>query len=79
MTIFSEYIKRMTKRGKNLITSYDIAIYNKSSGTVGTPKRIPMTNLGVEKFVLYNVEYENTLIAKKFGNSLNSGRAVTLI
>ena len=38
-----------------------------------------MTNLGVEKFVLYNVEYENTLIAKKFGNSLNSGRAITLI
>ena len=38
-----------------------------------------MTNLGVEKFFLYNVEYENILIAKKFGNSLNSGRAITLI
>ena len=38
-----------------------------------------MTNLCIEEFVLYNVEYENTLIAKKFGNSLNSGRAVTLI
>ena len=48
----------MSEKGeKNLITSYNIAIYNKSSGTVGTPKRIPMTNLGVEKFVLYNVEY----------------------
>ena len=55
----------MSEKGeKNLITSYDIAIYNKSSGTIGTPKRIPMTNLGVEKFVLYNVEYENILIAK---------------
>ena len=38
-----------------------------------------MTNLCIEKFFLYNVEYENTLIAKKFGNSLNSGRAVTQI
>ena len=77
---YSEYIRRMSEKGeKNLITSYDIAIYNKSSGTIGTPKRIPMTNLGVEKFVLYSVEYENILIAKKFGNSLNSGRAITLI
>ena len=77
---YSEYIRRMSEKGeKNLITSYDIAIYNKSSGTVGTPKRIPMTNLGVEKFVLYSVEYENILITKKFGNSLNNGRAIALI
>ena len=38
-----------------------------------------MTNLGVEKFVLYSVEYENILITKKFGNSLNNGRAIALI
>ena len=38
-----------------------------------------MTNLGVETFFLYSMEYENTLIAKKFVNSLNSSRAITLI
>lgn len=77
---YSEYIKRMSEKGeKNLITSYNIAIYNKSSGTVGTPKRIPMTNFGVEKFVLYSAEYESTLLAKKFGNSLNTGRTISLV
>lgn len=77
---YSEYIKRMTEKGeKNLITSYNIAIYNKSSGTVGTPKRIPMTNFGVEKFVLYSAEYENIVLSKKFGNSLNTGRTINLV
>lgn len=77
---YSEYIKRMTEEGeKNLITSYDIIIYNRSSGTVGLPKKVPMTQVGAEKFLLYNGEYEAGLITKKFGNSLSLGRTINLI
>lgn len=77
---YNEYIRRMTEEGqKNLITSYNISIYNRTSGTVGTPKKIPMTQVGAEKFLFYSVEYENILIAKNFGNSLSGGRSISLI
>jgi len=77
---YREYIRRMSDGcEKNLITSYDLIAYNRTSGTVGTPKRIPMTKPGLAKHAMYGVEYENFFLAKKFGKSLDTGRTITLI
>lgn len=51
---YAEYIIRMTEDGeRDLITSADIKHYNKSSGTMGTPKRIPMSDLAMEQYGRY--------------------------
>ncbi|MBO7673398.1 MAG: GH3 auxin-responsive promoter family protein [Atopobiaceae bacterium] len=51
---YVEYIIRMTEDGEqNLITSAEIHHYNKSSGTMGTPKRIPMSDLAMEQYGRY--------------------------
>ena len=52
---YADYIYRMTENGeKNLITSYEIIHYAKSSGTMGNPKRIPITSLNQEINMKYN-------------------------
>ena len=41
---YEDTIRRMTEDGEtNIITSYPVTIYAKSSGTTGNPKRIPST------------------------------------
>lgn len=51
---YVEYIIRMTEDGEqNLITTAEIHHYNKSSGTMGTPKRIPMSDLAMEQYGRY--------------------------
>ena len=52
---YAHYIYRMTEKGeKNLLTSYDVVHYAKSSGTMGNPKRIPTTSLNQEINFKYN-------------------------
>lgn len=51
---YAEYIIRMTEDGEqNLLSSAEIHHYNKSSGTMGTPKRIPMSDRAMEHFNRY--------------------------
>lgn len=41
---YIEYIIPMSEDGvKNLITSYEVDHYSKSSGTLGNPKKIPLS------------------------------------
>lgn len=51
---YAEYIHRMTENGEqNLICADEIHHYNKTSGTMGAPKRIPMTDSALEQFWRY--------------------------
>ena len=51
---YAEYIIRMTEDGEdNLICSSKINHYNKTSGTMGAPKRIPMSDAGLEQYNRY--------------------------
>ena len=65
---YADYIYRMTENGeKNLLTSYDIVHYAKSSGTMGNPKRIPTSSLNQEINIKYNYAYLFNLFAEKVG------------
>ena len=65
---YADYIYRMTENGeKNLLTSYEIIHYAKSSGTMGNPKRIPITSLNQEISIKYNYAYLFNLFAEKVG------------
>ena len=76
---YAPYIERMSEKGeRDLITAYDLALYNKSSGSIGAPKRIPMTKKAIENFMMYNASYEAGILARRFGSSLASGRTISL-
>lgn len=65
---YADYIYRMTENGeKNLLTAYEIIHYAKSSGTMGNPKRIPVTTLYQDLNIKYNYNYLFNLYAEKIG------------
>ncbi len=65
---YADYIYRMTENGeKNLLTSYEVTHYAKSSGTMGNPKRIPTTPPNHELNIKYNYDYLFNLFAEKAG------------
>lgn len=50
----SGYIERMLKGESNILTAYSYNHMNETSGTVGKPKAIPMTDMQSEIFGKYN-------------------------
>lgn len=44
---YEEYINRMKEDGeRNLLSSYPVVYYASTSGTSGSPKKIPVTDRG---------------------------------
>ena len=53
---YAPYIDRMVKGGeKNLITAYPIVQYAETSGSVGVPKKIPVTDRSMEIYTKYTI------------------------
>lgn len=76
---YDSYIERMADKGeRNLITPYELALYNKSSGTVGRPKRIPMTKVGAMAFFDVNAKMNNVVYNDELGDCHAKGRMLTL-
>lgn len=76
---YVEEIIRMTEDGeKDLICSYPINHYNKSSGTMGNPKRLPMSEKAIEINNRYLTKYLYGLLAKKLGTDWIDGRSMSL-
>lgn len=51
---YEEYIERMTDQGEgNLLTAYPVVYYASTSGTSGSPKKIPVTDRGLAVFRSY--------------------------
>lgn len=76
---YAGYILRMSENGEeNLITSGKVVHYNKSSGTVGNPKRIPLTEESFQIFQKYNGPYRMGLIAKELGEDWINGRNMSV-
>ena len=63
---------------ENLITSGKVVHYNKSSGTVGNPKRIPLTEEAFQVFQKYNGPYRMGLVAKELGEDWINGRNMSI-
>ncbi|MBR1735634.1 MAG: GH3 auxin-responsive promoter family protein [Firmicutes bacterium] len=77
---YESYIERMAEKGeRDLITVYPMQIYNKTSGTVGIPKKIPMTKQGVQAFQKYTKDYQSGLLNNFLGVEKNMGRRISLV
>lgn len=77
---YEDYIFRMTHDGeRNLICDSDPVWYNKTSGTVGVPKRIPYTQRTKDWFHRYNFVYQSGMLQRKLGESYFGGRVLNLI
>ncbi len=66
---YAEYIDRMTDKGEtDLICAYPIKHYNKSSGTLGIPKKIPMSAPSIEVFERYVSNHPYGLMGCELGS-----------
>ncbi len=67
---YETYIDRMTEHGeRNLLTAYPVVFYASTSGTSGSPKKIPVTDKGLNifqnhsattQFAVFSEFYQNT-------------------
>lgn len=77
---YSEYIENMSNNSeRNLLSVDDPVWYNKTSGTVGVPKRIPYTPKTRDWFNRYSLGYQQGFLLKNLGDKFYGGRALNLI
>lgn len=73
LTVFDDYaefvMRELAGDGKNLCSVYGIKQYNKSSGTMGNPKKIPMSEISMRYFSEYFLAYPKALVAKELGDA----------
>lgn len=76
---YAPYIERMVEKGeRNLITAYPIVQYAETSGSVGVPKKIPVTDRSMKIYTKYTIS-RVTKLADKYlketrGHGLKIGR-----
>ncbi len=69
------YLERMMNGERNILTAYNYNHFNETSGTVGVPKVVPMTDEQSEVFAKYNNLLNNGLLAESLEPSWMEGRA----
>ena len=71
LTMFDDYagyVYRMTEEGETgLISAYNIAHYAKTSGTMGNPKRIPVSDRAMGVMNRYNMQLRTKVICDAIG------------
>jgi hypothetical protein len=77
---YAAYIDRMVNNGeKNLTCANKPVWYNKTSGTVGEPKKIPYTQRTRDCFMRYSLRYQTGLLHGELGEKFFGGRSLNLI
>ncbi|MBR1442523.1 MAG: GH3 auxin-responsive promoter family protein [Firmicutes bacterium] len=77
---YTEYIDRMTNDGEEgLISNKKPVWYNKTSGTVGEPKKIPYTQATRDRFNRYSLGFQSAILYKEIGEKYFGGRFLNLI
>lgn len=77
---YAQYIDRMSDNGeRSLISANEPVWYNKTSGTVGVPKKIPYTQKTRDWFNRYSLGYQQGFLLKNIGDKFYGGRALNLI
>ncbi|MCR4589960.1 MAG: GH3 auxin-responsive promoter family protein [Lachnospiraceae bacterium] len=69
------YLERMMDGEKNILTAYEYNHFNETSGTVGVPKVVPMTNEQSEVFAKYNNLINYGILGLNLAPSWMAGRA----
>lgn len=65
---YAGYVYRMTEEGETgLISAYNIAHYAKTSGTMGNPKRIPVSDRAMGVMNRYNMQLRTKVICDAIG------------
>ena len=77
---YAPYIERMTEKGeRGLLSINDPVYYNKSSGTIGVPKRIPYSEEAKNIFNITIGLLESAVIEDAVGEKYYTGRGINLI
>ena len=77
---YKDYVRRMTQEGeRKLICDSDPVWYNKTSGTVGAPKKIPYTQRTRDWFGRYSLVYQSGMLSRELGEDYFGGRVLNLI
>ena len=67
---YEEYIDRMTEQNeKNLLTAYPVVYYASTSGTSGSPKKIPVSDRGLKVFREYASSVMLSVISEFYQNT----------
>ena len=67
---YEAYIDRMTEQGEtNLLTAYPVVYYASTSGTSDSPKKIPVTDRGLEVFRSYASSVMLAVISEFYQNT----------
>ena len=72
---FSPYLERMMAGEKDILTAYSFNHFNETSGTVGNPKVVPMTDRQSDVFAKYNNLYMYGLLGENVDADWMDGRA----
>lgn len=69
------YLERMMDGEKNVLTAYEFEHFNETSGTVGVPKVVPMTEMQTDVFSKYNHLLMYGLLDENVEHDWMNGRA----
>ena len=72
---FAPYLERMMAGEKDILTAYSFNHFNETSGTVGNPKVVPMTDRQSDVFAKYNNLYVYGLLGENVDADWMDGRA----
>ena len=75
---FAPLIERMVRGEENILTAEHIGHFNKTSGTLGCTKYIPLAKKQIGICGKYHALFANGLIASHLGYSWNDGKGVNL-
>lgn len=67
---YETYIDRMTEHGeRNLLTAYPVVFYASTSGTSGSPKKIPVTDKGLNVFQNHSATIQCAVFSEFYKNT----------
>ncbi len=76
---YAEYVVREIAGEKNLHSVYGVKQYNKSSGTMGNPKKIPMSPVSMDQVIAYASDHKYGLVAEQFGDEAIRGKTLSVV
>ncbi len=82
LTVFDDYaeyvVRELTGNEEHLHSVYGVAQYNRSSGTMGNPKRIPMSSISMDYMIDYAFASPYAMAVRRFGTDFLKGRALSV-
>ena len=76
---FAPYIEKMVKGEENILSAAKIEHFNKTSGTLGCAKYIPLSPKQISVTGKYHALYANGVISSQIGYGWNDGKGVNLM